>query len=227
MKVLVIAPHPDDAEIGCGGTLAQWIQEGREVTYVICSNGDKGSDDPETAPEELARIRRREQEEAALALGVKGLTFLGHPDGGLEDNHLLRGQIVRQIRHHRPDLILTCDPYRRYTQHRDHRITGLVTLDACYPYARDPLFYPEHLAEGLQPHKVRELYLWGTEDPDVFVDISDTFETKVAALFCHQSQLRSRSREEFAQRLREYSARLGQPRGLPLAEAFHRVELRW
>lgn len=226
MKVMVVAPHPDDAEISCAGTLAQWIRDGQEVVYVICTNGEKGSDDHETTPEELRWIRHREQEAAALVLGVKEIIFLGHPDGALEDNYRFRGQIVREFRFHRPDLVLTCDPYHRYTQHRDHRITGLATLDAAFPYARDHLFYPEHLAEGLQPYKVRELYLWGTEQPDVFIDISDTFETKLAALSCHRSQLQSRSREEFEECVREYSAYLGKPRGLSLAETFHRVELR-
>lgn len=222
-RVVVITPHPDDSEFGAAGTIARWVAEGREVFYVICTNGDKGSDDPEMTSERLAAIRKQEQEEAAAILGVKEVVFLGYPDGGLEDTPEFRGRIVRCIREFRPETVLTPDPYRRYIWHRDHRVTGRVVLDAVFPYARDRLSYPEHEAEGLKPHKVREVYLWGSEEADTFIDISQTFDRKIAALRCHRSQISERFSRTIEQRMRERAAALGKENGMPLAEAFHKV----
>ncbi len=222
-RVVVITPHPDDSEFGAAGTIARWVAEGREVFYVICTNGDKGSDDPEMTSERLAAIRKQEQEEAAAILGVKEVVFLGYPDGGLEDTPEFRGRIVRCIREFRPETVLTPDPYRRYIWHRDHRVTGRVALDAVFPYARDRLSYPEHEAEGLKPHKVREVYLWGSEEADTFIDISQTFDRKIAALRCHRSQISERFSRTIEQRMRERAAALGKENGMPLAEAFHKV----
>lgn len=223
-RVLAISAHPDDADISSGGTIAQWVKEGRPVIYVICTNGDKGSGDPEMTSERLAPIREAEQRKAAAMLGIKELVFLNHSDGLLEDTPPFRRELVRMIRFFRPETVLAPDPHRRPFQHRDHRITGIVTLDACYPYARDRLSYPEHLAEGLSPHKVREAYLWGTDAPNTFVDISETFDLKVAALRCHASQFAASAIEEW---MRQMATRLGEGRGLALAEAFHRFEFRW
>lgn len=226
-KVMVVTPHPDDAEIACGGTVAKWVREGREVVYVVCSNGDKGSNDPSMTSETLAAIRRQEQEKAAAVLGVKEIVLLGHPDGTLEDTWEFRGEIVRQIRRYRPTLVLTCDPYRRYLQHRDHRIVGQVTLDAVYPYSRDHLFYPEHLAAGLEPHTLRDVYVWGAEEPDIFIDISDTIDLKVEALFCHTSQIRAASKELLAQWVCTRAAEQGKSQGMALAESFRHVQFWW
>ncbi len=157
--VMVVCSHPDDSEFAVAGTVAKWVREGREVIDVICTNGDKGSSDPDMTPDRLAGIREQEQRAAAKVLGISEVVFLGHPDGGLEDSPAFRGELVRLIRKYRPDLVMTHDPYRPYRGHRDHRITGLVTLDAIYPYARGHLFYPEHRAEGLKPYSVREVYL--------------------------------------------------------------------
>ena len=220
---MVFTPHPDDSEFGAAGTIARWVAEGREVFYVICTNGDKGSADPEMTSERLAAIREQEEREAAAVLGVKEVVFLRYPDGGLEDTLEFRGRIVRCIREFRPEVVLTSDPYRRYIWHRDHRITGRVVLDAVFPYARDRLSYPEHEAEGLKPHKVREVYLWGSEDPDTFIDISQTFDTKIAALRCHRSQISEQFSQTMEQRMRERAAALGKESGMPLAEAFHKV----
>lgn len=207
--------------------VASWTRQGREVVYVVCTNGDKGSSDPQMTSERLAEIRRREQLDAATVLGVKEVVFLGYPDGGLEDTPAFRGELVRLIRKHRPDVVVTADPYRRYLWHRDHRITGIVTLDAVFPYARDRLSYPEHLAEGLEPHAVKEVYLWASEEPNLFIDITETFETKMAALGCHVSQV-GHFMEAVRQRMEERAAKTGEGNGVPLAEAFHRVEMpRW
>ena len=226
-RVMAILAHPDDAEFTCAGTVARWVDEGREVIYLVCTNGDKGTSDPEMTPERLARIREQEQREAAQVLGVKGVVFLGHPDGGLEDTPQFRGEVVREIRRYRPDIVLTSDPYRRYMQHRDHRMAGIVALDAVYPYARDHLFYPEHLAQGLQPHKVKEVYIWGSDNPNTFIDITATFERKLEALSRHQSQFRSWRWEQVKERMRRMAASYGQGQGMELAEAFYRIEYPW
>jgi LmbE family N-acetylglucosaminyl deacetylase len=222
--VLVVAPHPDDAEIGAGGTIAKWISEGRDVFYVVTTNGDKGSSDPEMTSEKLAAIREKEQMEAAKVLGVKEVTFLGYPDGELEDTPQFREQLVSQIRKHRPYTVMTTDFLERYRRHKDHRITGRVVMDAVFPSARDRLFFPEHQAQGLGPHKVREVYVWGSDAPNTFIDISNTIEKKVAALGCHGSQISGLFTGRLEERLREWAARVGKENGMPLAEAFHKVE---
>jgi LmbE family N-acetylglucosaminyl deacetylase len=155
------------------------------------------------------------------------VVFLGHPDGGLEDTPAFRGELVRLIRKYRPDIVMTTDPHRKYMWHRDHRIAGLVTMDAVFPYARDHLSYPEHKAEGLQPHKVREIYFWGSEEPDTFVDISETFSVKVKALSCHVSQVGQHATEweKWVKERAERAAAIGRARGIPLAEAFRRIEI--
>jgi len=221
--VLVITAHPDDAEIGAGGTVAKWVGEGREVIYAVCTNGDKGSSDPDMTSERLAQIRRQEQIEAAKTPGVKEVVFLGHPDGSLEDTPEFRGELVRLLRKYRPHTVMTTDPYRKYIWHRDHRITGRVALDAIFPYARDRLSYPELLEEGLMPHKVREVYLWAAEEPNIYVDITGTLATKLAALRCHISQVGS-DPEDLEQRMRSRASVLGESQGI-LAEAFHRIEI--
>lgn len=224
IKVMVVSPHPDDAEIGAGGTIASWVKQGREVILVVCTNGNKGSSDPNMTSEVLPRIRRKEQMEAAKILGISEVIFLDYPDGYLEDTPEFRGELVRQIRKHRPDVVMTTDPYRKYLWHRDHRITGIVTLDAIYPYARDRLCYPEQIAEGLEPHRVKEVYLWGSEEPDTYIDISETFDTKMAALSCHVSQV-GPYMEAFGQRIKARAEEMGQGEGVPLAEAFRRIEI--
>jgi LmbE family N-acetylglucosaminyl deacetylase len=149
--VLVISPHPDDAEYGVAGTVARWTREGKQVVYIICTNGDKGTSDADMKPQDLVEIRKKEQLAAADVLGVSEVIFLGLPDQGLEETPKFRKQIVRLIRQYRPQIVVTADPYRRYIWHRDHRIAGQVVLDAVFPYARDHLAYPDLLEEGLLP----------------------------------------------------------------------------
>ncbi len=223
-KILVITAHPDDPEFSAAGTVAQWTAMGWEVNYVICTNGDKGSQDPDMTPRKLAMIRQQEQRAAADVLGVRDVAFLGYPDGELEESRDFLRDVVRQIRRFRPDLVVTSDPARRYGWHHDHRVAGRVVLDAIFPYSRDRLHFYELLQdEGLQPHKVREVYLAGSESPDTFVDISSTIERKIAALRCHRSQI---STEERFQMVREMAETVGKPQGIPLAEAFLRLEMR-
>ena len=224
--VLVVTPHPDDAEFGVAGSVARWISEGREVVYAVCTNGDKGSPHPDTDPQELIRLREQEQKEAADLLGVSKVHFLRYPDQGLEDTPWFRKDLVRLIRTYRPYTVVTSDPYRKYIWHRDHRITGQVVLDAVFPYARDYLSYPELWKyEGLEPHKVRELLFWGAEEPNYFLDISDTFSQKLSALRCHRSQVGDR--ELTVKRFLEERARQAAwEEDYTHGESFYRVEVK-
>jgi LmbE family N-acetylglucosaminyl deacetylase len=223
--VLVISPHADDAEGGCGGTVARWVNEGKTAVYVLCTNGDKGTSDPNISPERLAETREHEQRAAAEILGVSEVVFLRYPDQGLEDTPEFRKDLVRQIRIYRPDIVITVDPYRKYLWHRDHRIAGQVALDAVFPYARDLYAYPDLIEEGLEPFKVSEVLLWASEDPNYNIDITDYFDVKVAALRCHESQVGSVPFKDMDERLRERARMYAKGESFELAEQFHRVEI--
>lgn len=226
-QVMVVTPHPDDAEFGVAGTVARWVRDGKSVIYVVCTSGEKGTADPNVKPNELAKIREQEQLAVARLLGIREVIFLRYPDQGLEDTPEFRKEIVRLIRRYRPETVVTTDPYRRYMWHRDHRITGQVVLDAIFPYARDHLAYPDLLEEGLQPHRVGEVLLWGTEDPNYRTDITDTFDLKVAALRCHKSQEGNHPFSDMEKWLREWARKMAEGADFELAEAFHRVEIWW
>jgi len=225
--VLVITPHPDDAEFGVAGTVAKWTRQGKQVVYVVCTNGNKGTSDPEITPHQLAKIRQREQQAAAEILGVREVVFLGNPDQGLEDTPEFRKQLVRMIRCYRPETVVTADPYRRYIWHRDHRIAGQVAIDAVFPYARDHLAYPDLLEEGLQPHKVREMLFWASENINYLSDITDTFDLKLIALRCHESQVKQRKVKDLEDWLRKRCRDLAEGEDFDLAEGFHREEIFW
>lgn len=224
-RCLVLLAHPDDAESWCAGTVARLVDAGAQVTYVVCTAGEKGTSDPAAKPEKVAEQREAEQREACRRLGVTEVVFLGYPDGELEDTLAFRGELVRQIRRFRPDLCLTFDPiYPRplYTAHRDHRVLGRAALDALYPFARDALHYPEHLRdEGLQPHITPEAWLFASSQPDTLVDISATFDHKLAARLAHLSQTGDAAALE--QAFRQRAEEIGRPAGLALAEAFKRI----
>lgn len=225
-RILVVVAHPDDAEFGCGGSVAHWVGEGRLVFYCVITNGNRGSDDPGMTPERLATLREGEQRAAARALGVEDVLFLGYPDGELEDTREARRDVIRAIRRFRPDRVVTQNPFpslNPYSGHRDHRHAGRLALDAVYPFARDRMHFPELLAEGWQPHKVREVYLMGSDEPDTFVDITGTIDRKLAALRCHASQLKDFAAVEA--RVRERAADLGKPQGYTYAEAFRAIHL--
>jgi LmbE family N-acetylglucosaminyl deacetylase len=190
-SAMVVFAHPDDAEIGSGGVVAKWVAAGCEVTYVLCTNGDSGTADRRFTSEQLARTRADEQRAAADAMGVKHVVMLGYPDGALEDTREFLGDVVHAIRKHRPHTVFVHDPYRMTGfQHRDHRKAGIVTTDAVYPYARDHLHFPEHVTRhGLEPHKVRELWYWGMDQPNVIVDVTESIDRQIAALIRHESQM--------------------------------------
>ncbi len=227
-SVLVVTPHPDDFEFGCGGIVTSWVKQGTEAVLVVATNGDKGTDDPDMTSERLAAIRREEQLKAAEVIGLQEVVFLGYPDGSLEDTVELRGKIVEQIRRHRPEAIFTTDPMRPGSfLHRDHRIIGQVTLDATFPYARDRLHYPEHAKLGLEPHKAKQIYYWGGDSPDTFVDISETIDVKIRALLCHHSQMTREGEWDVDSFEREWARTLGKDHNIPYAEAFRLINLRY
>ena len=223
--VVVVMPHPDDVESRMGGTVARWTHEGKDIIYVVCTNGDKGTSDPDVQPEELARVREQEQLAAAEILGVREVVFLRHPDQGLEDTPEFRKEIVRLIRAYRPDTVATVDSYGKYRDHRDHRIALRVTLDAVYPYASSANSYPDLLGEGLLSHRVKEVLICGALDPNYYVDISDTLDVKIAALRCHRSQVGDGPWA--AEWMRQWARRSAEGQGYELAEAFHREEICW
>lgn len=229
-RVLVVTPHPDDAEIWCGGTVAHWIKQGATVRYVLCTDGGKGTNDPNITSQELAAVREQELLEAARVLGVSDVVMLHHPDGELEDTREFRKEIVRQIRLVQPDLVLCPEPYRRnLAWHRDHRITGQVTLDAVFPAARDHLNFVELWRdEGLEPHKTATVLFWGSELADTFVDISESIDTKVEAVMAHKTQMGSRTPSEVEGFVQERAEDTGAnaSENLKLAESFRKVTFR-
>jgi len=224
-QVLVITPHPDDAEFGAAGTVARWVTEGKTIIYVVCTNGDKGTEDMNMNSDDLLAIRKQEQLAAARILGVQDVIFLDYPDQGLEDTPEFRKEIVRLIRIYRPETVITADPYRHYVWHRDHRITGQVVLDAVFPYARDHLSYPDLLKQNLQPYKVREVLLWASEDPNFRIDITAYFDVKFSALKCHQSQVGGSKLPRVKKWLKDRAIVMAEGENFELAEAFHRVEI--
>ncbi len=228
-RILVVAAHPDDAEFGCGGTVAKWVRKGATAFYLICTNGDKGSDDYGVDPKELAVLREREQRAAAATIGVSEVTFLPRRDGELIYSMELRGDVVRWIRTWKPEAVFTHDPRAiissaGFVNHADHRATGQSAVDAVYPFARSPLQYPEQITEGLEPHSVPQLYLWGAADPNFWVDVTESIDCKVDALKNHASQFKDFERvTEFA---KERLKKTGAEHGVDYAESFHRIVFR-
>ncbi len=217
--------HPDDADVSCGGTLARWTASGAEVHVVVCTSGDKGSLDPTTDPSELAGQRALEVEEAAASLGLSGSHLLGYPDGELENSPELRSRLVALIRRYRPDVVVCPDPQavlfgQDYFNHRDHRVIGWAALDSVAPAAALPLYFPE----AGPPHQVSTVYLSGTLEPDVWVDISETLSTKVEALMCHRSQLGGAA-EWMDVAVRQRAEEGGLRAGVRYAEGFRRLRL--
>ena len=193
-RVLAIQAHPDDLEFGQAGTIAKWIREGAEVIYCSITSGDKGSEDPEMVGEKLAALREAEQRKACEILGVKDVIFLRYKDATLVADLDLRRDLTRVMRQVRPDVILGFDPTARilensYINHPDHIAAGEATLAAVFPSVRDRMTFPELLAEGLEPHKVPHVYLYATDKPNTWIDITDTLDLRIEALMAHASQL--------------------------------------
>lgn len=233
-RAMIVIAHPDDGEYMAAGTLAKWAREGAEVIYVLCTSGDKGTSDPEISPQELAVIREREQRNAAAVVGAKDVVFLRYEDGFLQNTMELRKDIVREIRRHQPDIVVCQDPTMRYVgsyiNHPDHRAAGDATLDAVFPSARDYHVYPDLIAEGLMPHKALEVYMgaFGNDNANVWVDITDTIDTKIAALMEHKSQVGDDPErlENMKRRIHEGAAQMGAAHAMGPAEGFRYIKLR-
>ncbi len=228
-RALVVVAHPDDIDFGAAGTVAAWVKEGIEVTYCLVTDGDAGGFD-DTPREQMAGLRRAEQTAAAAEVGVTELRFLGFLDGRLYVDHDLRREISRVIREVRPQRVLTQSPERVWNRlpasHPDHMATGEATTIAVYPDARNPFAHPSLLADGLRAWTVRELWLMGGPAPDHHVDVTETFEHKITALFRHVSQVGHRP--EIADMVRAWGTRTAEEAGLPegrLAEPFQVVPI--
>ena len=227
--VLCIAAHPDDLEFGASGSVAKWIHDGAEVHYLVCTDGSKGSDDPNLSSAELIALRRDEQRAAAKILGVSSVTFFDYEDGVTEANNELKRDIARVIRRIKPDTAVFQDPTFIYSasfgmiNHNDHRKVGEAAMDAVYPLARDHLSFPELIAEGFEPHKVKEVLMMSFEGANFFVDITDTFETKLKALAAHDSQVDIEQARGWLEQASKANGRKG---GYELAEGFVRLSMR-
>ncbi len=222
---MVISPHPDDVDFGCSGTIAKWCRLGVDITYVVCTSGDKGSD-LATEPEVVAKIREEEQLAAANVVGVRNVVFLGLKDGELENNLEFRRILVRVLRQYRPDVVMSMDPANVsfenvYVSHADHRAAALAAFDAIYPAARNRNFFPELLEEGLLPHAVKRIYFFGTANPNTWIDISATIETKIEALRTHKSQMEEF--EDLSAWVKDRFGQLGKAKGMAYAEIFRHL----
>ena len=223
-RYMLVVAHPDDAEFSSAGTIARLTNAGKEVTIVQVTSGNKGTPDADLHPDTLAERREAEELEAARRLKVAHVEFLRAMDGELTPDLALRERIVRQIRRHKPDVVISHDPYRPYALHPDHRAVGFAAMDSVYPTARDPQYFYHHLAEGLEPHKTAEILFFNAEHPDLYVDITDVFDRKVDSLKAHVSQVGTDPIvwERVRDRARDVAA--NQP--FELAEAYKVVHMR-
>jgi len=228
-RVLVVTAHPDDVDFGVAGSVAAFRAAGVDVAYCIVTNGEAGGSDVTLPRPKMAEIRQREQRAAAATVGVHDVTFLGHPDGALTPTMQLRRDITRVIRQYRPERVITQSPDRLwdsiYASHPDHLAVGEAAVCAVYPDARNPFAHPELLSdEGLDPHSVAEVWLMASSGSTRAVDITETFDTKMAALRCHESQ--GTDNDEMVERIRAWGAANAAAAGRPdgtLAEMFRVV----
>jgi LmbE family N-acetylglucosaminyl deacetylase len=222
-SAMVIMAHPDDAEFTVAGTIAAWVRAGCHVTYVICTDGNAGSHEPGMTTHKLAEIRRTEQRAACATLGVSDVIFLGYDDGQLQPTLDLRRDLVRAIRRYKPEIVITQDPTvlfvgDQYINHPDHRAAAQAALDAVAPACAMPLLWPDAGA----PHRVRQVYVAHSLQPNVWVDVTETLEQKMAALKQHVSQLGDWDPSDM---IREWSAEAGKEKGLAHAESYRVITL--
>jgi LmbE family N-acetylglucosaminyl deacetylase len=224
-RALAIYAHPDDPEISCGATLARWAADGSHVHVLVCARGEKGSLDPATDPDELARRRVAEMEASGLVLGLSGRKQLGFRDGELPDSHELRRLLVTAIRDVRPQVVLCNDPTAvffgdTYYNHADHRLTGWAVLDSVSPAAGNPHYFPE----AGPAHQVESVFMSATLEPNVWVDVGQAIDTKIEAVLCHRSQL-GEGGEFYRDALRQRAEDGGRLAGVRYAEGFRRLSL--
>lgn len=231
MRVLTIGAHPDDAEFGAGATLAKWSAAGAHITIMVLTDGSKGTWDPEIPGDRLVEIRAAEQKTAAAALGVKEIINLGYPDGELEYSMDLRAAVCLRIRHTRPNVVLAHDPWRRYMLHPDHRAAGWAAIDGVVA-ARDHLFFPAQLVDGITHHRPDAVLLWAPDEPDHWEDANGFLDSKVEALLAHSSQSKTtmsaagssdQATDEFRDMIYERAGSAAGPSGLVAAEAFKKI----
>lgn len=194
-KILVILAHPDDPEFFCGATIARWSSQGHKVSYLLLTKGDKGTNDRDMLPEKLMDTRVCEQKKAGQILGVEAIYFLDNPDGFLLPNTDLRREVTRMIRKERPDILVTSDPTNFFPNdnatinHPDHRAAGQIVIEAYFPAAGNPKFFPELLEQGYEPHSVAEVWFALTHQPNTILDVTDCWPRKLEALHQHASQI--------------------------------------
>jgi LmbE family N-acetylglucosaminyl deacetylase len=224
-RILVVMAHPDDCDFGAGGTIAQWTSRGIEVSYCIITNGDQGGEASDFPLEEMAQVRQREQRAAGKELGVDNVTFLNYRDGSLFPSLELRKEIVREIRRAKPDRMVVQSPERNweriFASHPDHLAAGETAIQAVYPDARNPYAFTELKDAGFEPWRVRELWITGSPQPNHYVDITDTFSKKMAALHAHVSQ--TAHNKELEEMVRSWGEKNAEANGLPagrIAEIF-------
>lgn len=224
-RALVVCAHPDDVDFGAAGTVATLVDAGTDVSYCLVTSGDAGSDHLDISRHELSSLREDEQSAAAKEVGVSDLHFLHHADGEVVATLELRRDIARVIRQVRPDLVITQSPERLldrvFASHPDHLAAGEATLCAVYPDARNPRAFPQLLDEGLSPHTVRQVWLMAHGQADAYVDVTDHFDRKIAALRAHTSQ--TSHRDDLEEMIRGWLSMTADSGGLPagrLAEAF-------
>jgi LmbE family N-acetylglucosaminyl deacetylase len=227
-RILCISAHPDDNEFTIGGSVARWAREGRDVAFCLVTTGGAGVNEHTPSSDGLIPIREKEQRAAAKILGVTELMLLGYADGTLEPTLAMRRDLTRVIRRFRPDIVVTSDPTVRYygneyLNHPDHRAVANAALDAVFPSSETSAIFPELLAEGLPAHKVKQVFISGALEPDVFVDITATLGAKCRALKAHRSQVGKG--EWVDQLLKSWAIRDGKKAGLRYAEAFRRMVL--
>jgi LmbE family N-acetylglucosaminyl deacetylase len=227
--VLGVAAHPDDLDFGASGTMSGFAKNGAAVHYLIVTDGSKGSSDPKLTSAELVKIREKEQRNAIKAIGGKSVTFLGYPDGMLEVTMELKKDIVKVIRKLKPDVVITMDPSMLYSakrgfiNHPDHRAAAQATLDSVFPLARDHMVFPELYADGYLPHKTPTVLLTNFDSNNFVVDITDTFDDKIAALRAHVSQVDNI--EQVREWMGQIAGSIGKPLGYKYAEGFIRIDL--
>jgi LmbE family N-acetylglucosaminyl deacetylase len=226
-RILVVLAHPDDPEFFCGATLARWTDAGHEVVYWLLTCGDKGAQDPHLDPAQLCGDRRIEQKNAAAVLGVREVHFCEYPDGYLEPTLEVRKEVTRIIRTVRPDVLVTCDPKTLYVgdariNHPDHRAAGQVVLDAAFPAAGNPMYFPDLLHQhGLAPHTPREIWISLTLDPNERHDVTDLWERKIRAIQQHVSQIGDSN--TLAERMRARHTTDSTPEAPRYEEVFRRI----
>jgi LmbE family N-acetylglucosaminyl deacetylase len=226
-SAMVIVAHPDDIEFSCAGTLARWVKAGARVSYVLCTSGEVGIAEAGMTKARAAEIREAEQLAAAEIVGAREVIFIREPDGMLEAKLELRKRLVREIRRFRPEVVICGDPTivwvgDDYINHPDHRAAATAALDATFPAAGQPNLFEELDEEGFAAHKPRKVYVTGWNQNDLYVNIEETIDLKIAALRAHKSQMKDWDPEP---RIKEWAAMRAQGKEMAYAEAFRVVTL--